>query len=333
MSDTPERLPLEAMDPQLTSIQPGGGVIVHWELWWGKWRRWWLKTFRKGYVKRMAEKRIGDTNGCPHEVLDPRDLKFYLNQPNYSWKPEDDPFAWRDRLPFARVGLAELIVFTFITLVPAAGVLTALLTQDFSVTVATVLWIVFAGLLFCGGEVIWFFRNPRRTGPDGPGDVLSPADGKIVEIKELEHDEYIGGPAIQIGIFLSIFNVHINRSPIAARTIGMTYKPGEFLNALNPESAIRNERLEIRLEANDATQRRMIVRQIAGLIARRIVCRLKPGDDLARGEQFGMIKLGSRTELVIPKTDGLKIVTQLGDKVNAGASLMANYSDSKSAAN
>ncbi len=111
MPPTVERLPLEPMDPQLTSIQPGGGPIYRLELAWGRLRRAYLKAFRPRYRMRMRQKRRGEFNGCPHEVLDPRDVKFFRNQGGYYWRPQDDPFAWRDRLPFARVGLAELIVF------------------------------------------------------------------------------------------------------------------------------------------------------------------------------------------------------------------------------
>ena len=105
------RLPLEPMDPQLTSIQPGGGLVLRLELAWGRLRRRYLKAFRPRYLVRMRMKRRGEFNGCPHDVLDPRDLKFYRNQGGYFWRPQDDPFTWRDRLAFARVGLAELIVF------------------------------------------------------------------------------------------------------------------------------------------------------------------------------------------------------------------------------
>ena len=147
--------------------------------------------------------------------------------------------------------------------------------------------------------------------------VVSPADGKVVQIEEIEYDEYIGGPALLIGIFLSVFNVHINRVPVAARVIGLTYRKGKFLNAMLPESARENERLTIRIEENAAPHRRMIVRQIAGLIARRIVCWVKPGDELAAGEQFGMIKLGSRTELVVPREAGCTL-RQVGEMVKAG---------------
>ena len=110
MPPTAERLPLEPMDPQLTSIQPGGGPIYRLELAWGRLRRAYLKAFRPRYRMRMRQKRRGEFNGCPHEVLDPRDVKFFRNQGGYYWRPQDDPFAWRERLRFARVGLAELIV-------------------------------------------------------------------------------------------------------------------------------------------------------------------------------------------------------------------------------
>jgi phosphatidylserine decarboxylase len=173
--------------------------------------------------------------------------------------------------------------------------------------------------------IIWFFRNPRRKMPQAPGLVVSPADGKVVHIEEIEYDEFVGGPAVVIGIFLSIFNVHINRVPVSARVIGIRYRKGKFLNALRPESARENEQLALRIEESTAPYRRMIVRQITGAIARRIVCWAKPGDEFAVGEQFGMIKLGSRTELVIPREPGLQIETRLGQMVQAGSSVLARY--------
>ena len=131
---------------------------------------------------------------------------------------------------------------------------------------------------------------------------------------------------MEIGIFLSIFNVHVNRSPVAARVIGLSYSPGKFLNALRPRSARENEQLAVRLQENTPPYRRMIVRQIAGAIARRIVCWVKPGDELQRGSQFGMIKLGSRTELVLSRDEGLSLRLQLGQKVKAGKTVLAQYS-------
>ncbi len=173
--------------------------------------------------------------------------------------------------------------------------------------------------------VFWFFRNPHRTIPTDPGLVVSPADGKVVSIEEIAHDEFLGGPAVAIGIFLSVFNVHINRIPIHGRVVGMTYHRGKFLNALLAASARENEQLHLRFEEETAPHRRVIVKQIAGAIARRIVCWVRPGEVLARGEQFGMIKLGSRTELILPREPGLKIETRVGQAVAAGSSVLARY--------
>lgn len=317
--------PLEPMDPKLTMIQPGGGVVIKMELAWGHLRRAWLKTFRRGYVRKMQELRKGDENRCPHEVLDPRDLKFHQNQGGYYWEPPDDPFTWRDRLPFARAGLAELLVFSLITYGGAALCLWAVLAFSWSTAAQVAWWLATATLFVIGVLITWFFRNPNRRIPQEEGLVVSPADGLIVAIDELEHDEFIGGPATQIGIFLSIFNVHINRMPFAGRIIGLKYREGKYLNALRPESARENEQLAVRLESTSLPRRRMIVRQITGAIARRIVCWLKPGDELAVGEQFGMIKLGSRTELVLPREAGLEIRTKIGQKVKAGTSILACY--------
>lgn len=319
------RLPLEPLDPQLKCIQPGGGFIIRLELLWGKLRRAYLKTFRRGYVQRMAELRQGEENRCPHEVLDPRDLKFHKNQGGWHWKPQDDPFRRRDKIPFARWGLAELIVFSLQTFGPAIALGWLALALPLAGLAAVLAWLGVATFAVIGILIVWFFRDPPRTLPEGDHFVLAPADGKVVEISEIDHDEFIGGPAVQIGIFLSIFNVHINRMPIAARTIGLGYRPGKCLNALRPESARENERLEIRMEGTNAPHRRMVVRQITGAIARRIACDLKPGDELDAGGKFGMIKLGSRTEIVMPKEDGLTIRVQVRDKVKAGATVFAEY--------
>ena len=327
----PAMLPLEPMDPQLKWIQPGGGVVCKLELAWGYWRRFWLRTCRRGYVQRMAATRKGDCNGCPHEVLDPRDLKFFRNQPGYSWEAADDPFRWRDKIPFARAGLAELLVFSLMTFGPALALVAWLTRGDVGTALQVAGWLAVATLTVIGGLIVWFFRSPPRRIPTETGLVVSPADGKVVAIDELDFDEFVGGPAVQIGIFLSIFNVHINRAPVAGRVIGVRYKPGKYLNALRPESARENEQLSVRMQEVASPYRRYVVRQITGAIARRIVCWLKPGDELTRGEQFGMIKLGSRTELVMPRSEGLKIRTKLGDKVKAGRSVLAEYTGEQGA--
>jgi len=319
------------MDPRLTDIQPGGGVIIRLEQAWGRCRRWYLKTFRRRYVERMAALRKGDGNRCPHEVLDPRDLKFYRNQGGWHWAAEDDPFTWRDRIPFAREGLAELLVFS-VLFFGAAGLFGWMATWPSLGTVgSTVCGLLSVTAAVLGILIVWFFRDPPRQIPQGAGLVVSPADGKVVTIEEIDHDDEIGGPAVLIGIFLSIFNVHINRMPIAGRIIRLRYREGKCLNALRPESVRENEQLAVLLEGSQPPHRPMIVRQITGAIARRIVCRLKPGDELSAGERFGMIKLGSRTELVLPREEGLRICVRTGQAVKAGLTRFATYeSDSTS---
>ena len=140
------------------------------ELAWGRWRRWYLKTFRRRYVQRMQELRRGEPKGCPHEVLDPRDLKFYVNQTTCHWASEDDPFTWRDRLPFAREGLAELLLLSGFFLALALGL-------SFVYWPAALLPLVLAVF------IVSFFRNPRRVAPTDPGLVVSPADGRVVLIE------------------------------------------------------------------------------------------------------------------------------------------------------
>ena len=303
---------VEPLPADIKDIQPGGGACMRIELAWGRWRRWYLKTFRRGYVAKMQQTREGTANGCPHEVLDPRDVKFYQNQGGYTWSPENDPFTWRDRLPFARAGLAELLIL--------GGSIFAL-----TAVLAFLFWPLAIPLAVVGILVVWFFRDPKRQVPTDPLCVVSPADGHISSIEEVD-DEFIGRPAVLIGIFLSIFDVHINRMPMDAKVVGLRYRRGKFLNALRPESARENEQMEIRLVRNSAPHYPIIVRQIAGAIARRIVCWVGPGETLNRGDQFGMIKLGSRTELIVPKEDGLEILVSMGQKVEAGSTILAQYS-------
>lgn len=303
---TPEPLPAE-----IKSTQPGGGFCYRIELAWGRWRRWVLKMFNRGYVERMRTLRQGEPTGCPHEILDPRDLKFCRNQTDCHWDVADDPFAWRERIPFARWGLAELQIMGWPLL---AATLALAATFWYLAPLAAI-------PLFL---VVYFFRDPHRAIPQGPGLLVSPADGKVVEITPLEHDEFIGGPAVRVAIFLSLFNVHVNRAPCAARVIKLRYSPGRFISALDPECALYNEFMWIGLEEEDAPHRRMALRQVAGQVARRIVCDLRPGQVLQRGEKIGMIKLGSRTELILP-AEGLQIDVHVGQHIKGGCDLIGRY--------
>lgn len=298
------------MDARLTTIQPGGGLVMSLELIWARLRRWRLRTFRPRYVERMRQLRQGTRGPLPFEPVDARDLKYYRNQETYWWPDGDDAFRWRDALPFARVGLAELLLIGGLFLLLAFGS-------------AWYWWPLGLPPLVVSGLVVWFFRDPPRKVPTDHGVVVSPADGKVVQIDTIDDPDI--GPAIQIGIFLSIFNVHMNRSSMSGRVTEVRYRPGKFLNALKPESARENENLDVLMVGDEPSGRRFRIRQITGQFARRIVCWVRPGDALARGETYGMIKLGSRTELVIPRDPCLAIEVVVGQKVRAGASRLAQY--------
>jgi phosphatidylserine decarboxylase len=298
----------------IKSVQPGGGVCYSIELAWGHLRRWYLKRFRKSYVARMAALRVGDAHGAPHEILDPRDLKYCRNQCTADWAATDDPFAWRERIPLARWGLAEIQLMGW----PLAAAAVALAAWGS--------WIAALVPAVLCGFVLSFFRDPPRQVPNAAGAVVAPADGRVAAITRLEYDEFCGGPAVRIDIFLSIFNVHINRSPVAARVVDMQYRPGKFLNAMRARSATENEALWIGLEQAQP-YRRLSVTQVAGLYARRIVCALRLNEQVARGAKFGMIKLGSRTVLILPEEAGLALEVRQGSRVKAGQTIMARYDD------
>jgi phosphatidylserine decarboxylase len=308
----PAHVAIEPLAENIRSVQPGGGVCYRIELAWGRLRRWRLRHFRPGYVRAMAARRQGDAAGAPHEILDPRDLKYCRNRCGCSWLEADDPFRWRRWVPLAKWGTAEVCLLgcPLAALAVAAGWLAWYLA-------------LLPAALFA--LVVFFFRDPPRRVPQEPGLLVSPADGTVAEITRLAHDEFLGGPAVRIGIFLSIFNVHLNRAPAAARVIALRYSPGEFLNALRPESALRNENMWIGLEEESPPHRRLVVRQISGAIARRIVCDLRPGEVIPRGHKFGMIKLGSRTELILPDAPGLHVEVEVAQKVKAGSTILARY--------
>ncbi|MBN2181372.1 MAG: phosphatidylserine decarboxylase [Sedimentisphaerales bacterium] len=183
-----------------------------------------------------------------------------------------------------------------------------------------------------------FFRDPFRECPSDTNLLLAPADGRITDIEIVENDRFIEGPALRIGIFLSIFNTHINRMPCNVKVEKITYEKGRYKNAMNPESSRVNESNNLSLTRTDRPQNRLIVRQISGAIARRIVCETSAGEEFAAGDKFGMIKYGSRTELYIAlqsATDRLsadpkyqvKCLVQKGDKVKAGLTPLIKYEE------
>jgi phosphatidylserine decarboxylase len=161
----------------------------------------------------------------------------------------------------------------------------------------------------------WFFRDPNRVIPDGPGLIVSPADGLVTETVRVETPD---GPHTRISIFLSVFNVHVNRSPIAGTLTGVEYRKGSFGNAISAESAEKNEQNIVTVSAPGLT---VTFKQIAGLLARRIVFNYRAGDTVARGQRVGLIKFGSRVNVLLPVEAELSV--RVGDRVRGGASVLA----------
>jgi len=173
--------------------------------------------------------------------------------------------------------------------------------------------------------VAWFFRDPPRATPAAPGAVVAPADGVITDVEELADCPYWDGPAVKVGIYLSLFDVHVNRAPETARVIEVRYARGRFLDSGGPRAAHENENCCTLFEVEAPPHPLLLVRQIAGAFARRIVCAARPGEVLARGERLGMIKFGSRTELYLTRLPGLSVTVRPGDRVRAGSSVVARY--------
>jgi len=180
-------------------------------------------------------------------------------------------------------------------------------------------WRAFAVLLILAVFVTAFFRDPSREIPQGKGLVVSPADGKVVMIVPTPEGHPAGAGSTQISIFLSVFDVHINRAPIAGRITEVVYNKGEFLPAFDDKASLRNEQNRAFIEGPEG---RVGFTQIAGLIARRIVFRKKVGDMVARGEQVGLIRFGSRTDIFLPQ--GTTIDVKVGDRVSGGSSVIAH---------
>jgi phosphatidylserine decarboxylase len=162
---------------------------------------------------------------------------------------------------------------------------------------------------------LWFFRDPERAIPDSPGAIVSPADGKVTDVSWVM---VAGEKKTRISIFLNVIDVHVNRSPIAGIVREVRYQRGKFLNAMDEASAEENEQNIVRVEGDGQT---VIFKQIAGLLARRIVFHPKVGDRLERGQRVGLIKFGSRTDVLLDSTASLQV--KVGDRVRGGASILA----------
>jgi phosphatidylserine decarboxylase len=225
------------------------------------------------------------------------------------------------RIPLTKYGLPEVAVYPAVLavlMVSAALFAPGRLPVWAGVAVEGVLALLLIWALL-------FFRDPERRTVRDDTVLWAPADGRIVDVETVDEADLLGGQALRIGIFLSIFDTHINRAPCDAKVEKITYRPGQYLNAMNRRAGQVNESNNLILLRTGPPQDRIVVRQISGAIARRIVCAAREGQRLAGGERFGMIKFGSRTELYLPVNDRIECVVRVGDKVKAGLTPLAKY--------
>lgn len=169
--------------------------------------------------------------------------------------------------------------------------------------------------------VVWFFRNPERDIPSDENAIVSPADGKVIVVDRVFDDRFLKADAIKVSIFMNVFNVHVNRVPASGKVVGVVYNPGKFFSADKDKASLENEQNAVIIEAKNG--KKFVVNQIAGLIARRIVCYTKQGDIVEKGKRFGMIRFGSRLDVYLPPD--CKVNVNVGDKVSAGSLILAYW--------
>ena len=168
--------------------------------------------------------------------------------------------------------------------------------------------------------ILWFFRNPERNIPSGKDLIVSPADGRIIGISHETEARILRKRLIRISIFMNLFNVHVNRIPCSGRVLDISYNPGRFLSANRDKASLENEQNAVVLETTGGDQ--ILFVQIAGLIARRIVCRLQKGERVETGQRFGLIRFGSRVDVYLPTDAAIKV--SVGQKVKGGESILAS---------
>lgn len=210
---------------------------------------------------------------------------------------------------FAREGIPFILIALALAAAAFAG---ALVRRSWP------LWLLAFVLTLLVLWVAYFFRDPERTGPRGDRLVVSPADGRVIDIKEVDEPAFLHGRAIRISVFMNVFNVHVNRYPVSGKVAYVHYNPGKFLNAAADKASLENEQSSIGVQAGP---HRVLFRQIAGLIARRIVTYSREGDDAEQGERMGLIRFGSRVDVFVPVGSTVKIT--LGERPQAGVTVLA----------
>lgn len=213
----------------------------------------------------------------------------------------------KPKVPIAHEGVPFIGIFAFLTILAAI----------FSFNCLTVIFLL--ATVF----TLYFFRDPERFVPEDENAIVCPADGKIIVIERVSENPFIEGHAFKVSIFMNVFNVHVNRNPIAGKVEKIIYKPGQFYSADSKKGAEYNENCGV--VVNTANNKKLAYVQVAGLIARRIVCWLETGDIVATGKRFGLIRFGSRVDLYLPVDTAIEVT--LGDKVRAGETILGYISE------
>ncbi|HLA51603.1 MAG TPA: phosphatidylserine decarboxylase family protein [Thermodesulfobacteriota bacterium] len=209
------------------------------------------------------------------------------------------------RIPLAREGYPFILASIFVTITLCLAGLRAVSYLSGGLTIF----------------IVSFFRDPEREIPSETDAIISPADGRIIIVDSVFENRFMKQDAIKISIFMNVFNVHVNRVPASGKVSGVFYNPGKFFSADKDKASLENEQNALLIEAKNG--KRFVVNQIAGLIARRIVCYAKEGDKIERGKRFGMIRFGSRLDVYLPVD--CRINVKVGDKVKAGSSILAYW--------
>lgn len=181
------------------------------------------------------------------------------------------------------------------------------------------LWLAAFVVLVLALWVAWFFRNPDRPGERGDGVAIAPADGRVVLITNIDEPTFVGGPTQRVSIFMNVFDVHVNRYPVNGRVEYVVHKAGKFLNAVTEASSVENEHASVGIVTS---RHRILVRQIAGLIARRIITDSAKGDAAVQGERMGLIRFGSRVDVFLPPDARLRVA--VGQRTSAGQTIIAD---------
>lgn len=210
---------------------------------------------------------------------------------------------------FARAGLPFIVVAALVT----AGAFAAALVRR-----SWLLWLLAFLLTLVTLWVAYFFRDPERHGERGENLVVSPADGRVMSVTEVDEPVYLRSRALRVSIFLNIFNVHVNRYPVGGKVEYVRYEPGKFFNASADRASLENEQMSVGINTG---QRRVLVRQIAGLIARRIETYSREGEQVGQGDRMGLMRFGSRMDIFLPV--GSPVRVRVGENVVAGVTVLA----------